>query len=167
MTERGKENASGKRAGTADALIRLAEERDVPAIAALEKACFSDAWSEASVRGTLGSPLGYVLIAEEPDGDGYDRPLGYLIASVFDGEGELLRIAAAPGERRRGLGAALLERMLADRPGVRIWRLDVRTRNAAAVSLYEKYGFRIAAENPDVYRDPKDNGYLMIRSADI
>ena len=148
-------------------LIRNAEERDIPEIAALEKACFSDAWSEASVAGTMNSPLGFVLIAEEPDGEGNDLPLGYLIASVFDGEGELLRIAAAPEARRRGIGAALLERMLADRPEVHIWRLDVRTQNTAAVSLYEKYGFRIAAENPDVYRDPKDNGYLMIRSADI
>ena len=78
-----------------DVLIRLAEERDIPAVAALEKSCFSDAWSETSVRGTLNSPLGYVLIAEEPDGEGNDLPLGYLIASVFDGEGELLRIAAA------------------------------------------------------------------------
>lgn len=149
-----------------EVLIRLAEERDIPEIAALEKACFSDAWSEASVAGTLNSPLGYVLIAEQPGG-GDDRPLGYLIASVFDGEGELLRIAAAPEARRSGIGAALLERMLADRSEVRIWRLDVRTRNTAAVSLYGKYGFRIAAENPDVYRDPKDNGYLMIRTADI
>lgn len=146
-----------------DVLIRLAEERDIPEIAALEKACFSDAWSETSVAGTLHSPLGYVLIAEEPDGEGNDRPLGYLIASVFDGEGELLRIAAAPWARRRGIGAALLGRMLTDRPDVHIWRLDVRTQNKAAVSLYEKHGFRIAAENPDVYRDPKDNGYLMIR----
>ena len=148
-------------------LIRNAEERDIPEIAALEKACFSDAWSEVSVAGTMNSPLGYALIAEEPDREGNDLPLGYLIASVFDGEGELLRIAAAPEARRKGIGSALLERMLADWPEVHIWRLDVRTKNTAAVSLYEKYGFRIAAENPDVYRDPKDNGYLMIRSADI
>ena len=153
--------------GEQEVLIRLAEERDIPEIAALEKRCFSDAWSELSVAGTLHSPLGYLLIAELADGEGYDRPLGYLIASVFDGEGELLRIAAAPEARRQGIGAALLERMFEDRPDVHIWRLDVRTKNTAAVSLYEKCGFRIAAENPDVYRDPKDNGYLMIRSAEF
>ena len=152
-------------AGSA-ALIRLAEKRDIPEIAALEKHCFPDAWSEVSVAGTLNGPLGYVLVAEQPDGEGNDRPLGYLIASVFDGEGELLRIAAAPEARRKGVGEALLSRMLEDRTDVNIWRLDVRTQNAAAIALYEKYGFRIAAENPDVYQDPKDNGYLMIRTAD-
>lgn len=156
-----------KRAGTGvEVLIRLAEERDIPEIAALERRCFPDAWSETSVAGTLNSPLGYVLVAEQPDGEGNDRPLGYLIAQIFDGEGELLRIAAAPEMRRKGVGEALLARMLEDRPDVRIWRLDVRTKNAAAAALYEKYGFRIAAENPDVYQDPKDNGYLMIRTAD-
>ena len=148
-----------------DVLIRPAEERDVPAIAALEKCCFPDAWSENSVMGTLNSPIGYVLIAEAPDGEGEKRPRGYLIAQILDDEGELLRIAAAPEERRRGTGRLLLERMLADHPEARIWRLDVRTKNAAAIALYEKYGFRIAAENRDVYREPKDNGYLMIRKS--
>ena len=148
-------------------LIRTAEERDVSEIAALEKRCFSDAWSETSVRGTMNSPLGYVLIAERTDGEGFDLPCGYLIAQVFDGEGELLRIAAAPEARRRGTGRLLLERMLEDHPCVSVWRLDVRTKNAAAIALYEKYGFRIITENRDAYRDPKDNGYLMIRTADL
>ena len=97
-------------------LVRPAEDRDVPKIAALESACFSDPWSAASVHGTFAGPLGYVLIAEQPDGEGNAVPLGYLIASVFEGEGELLRIAAAPSARRRGVGEALLGHMLADRP---------------------------------------------------
>ncbi len=164
MTEQSTEFYPGEtQAAANDVLIRPAEERDIAEIAALEKHCFSDAWSETSVAGTLHSPLGYVLIAEQPDGEGDDRPLGYLIASVFDGEGELLRIAAAPAARRKGIGAALLERMFADHPDVAVWRLDVRTKNTAAVSLYEKFGFRIITENRDVYTDPKDNGYLMIR----
>ena len=147
-------------------LIRHAEERDIPEIAMLEKRCFPDAWSETSIAGTLKSPLGFVLIAEEPDGEGFDLPCGYLIAQAFDGEGELLRIAAAPEVRQRGVGQALIGRMLEDRPDVRIWRLDVRTKNAPAIALYEKNGFRIVAENPDAYKDPRDNGYLMIRGAE-
>ena len=115
----------------------------------------------------MNSPLGYVLIAERPDGEGYDAYLAYLIASYFDGEGELLRIAVVPEARWKGLGQALVGRMLAEHPDARIWRLDVRAKNEAAVGLYRKNGFRIAAENPDVYRDPRDNGYLMIREADI
>lgn len=170
MTEKFREmlpaaEGAGRRE-TPGVLIREAEERDVPEIAVLEKRCFSDAWSETSVLGTLKSPLGYVLIAERTDGEGFDLPCGYLIAQVFDGEGELLRIAAAPEARRRGTGRALLERMLEDRPDVSVWRLDVRTKNAAAIALYEKYGFRIVTENPDAYKDPRDNGYLMIRTAE-
>ena len=142
--------------------IRRAEPGDVPAVAALERLCFSDAWSETSVKGTLESPLGYLLIAEE-EGAEAAGAAGCLIAQILEDEGELLRIAAAPDKRRKGIGDALLRRMLEDHPAVGIWRLDVRTKNGAAIALYEKYGFRIAAENADVYRDPKDNGYLMIR----
>ena len=157
--------------------IRPAEERDIPDIAAVEKECFSDAWSETSVKGTFSGRTGYVLVAEEkvlpddPGAQGREEArssessalLAYLIASVFDGEGELLRIAAAPRARWQGTAQALISRMFSDHPDVRIWRLDVRTQNRAAVSLYEKNGFRIVTENRDVYTEPKDNGYLMVK----
>ena len=157
----------GTALGVYDGIIRRAREEDVPKIVRLEKSCFSDAWSEQSVKGTLSSLSGYLLIAETGlDAAGKEAdalPLGYLAAQIVGDEGELLRIAAAPDRRRRGTGQRLLAQMIKDHPSVRIWRLDVRTQNAAAIALYEKNGFRIVTENPDVYRDPKDNGYLMIR----
>lgn len=156
--------SSRKTKDRSDVIIRRAEKRDIPALARMEKLCFSDAWSEASVEGSQSSPLGYLLIAEELCGEGTDLPLGYLIASVFEDEGELLRIAALPQERRRGVGKALLSRMLEDHPGVKTWRLDVRTQNMPAIALYEQFGFGIITENPNVYKDPVDNGYLMIRT---
>ena len=167
MTEKFRETLpAAEGAGRREApsvLIRTAEERDVSEIAALEKRCFSDAWSETSVRGTMNSPLGYVLIAERTDGEGFDLPCGYLIAQVFDGEGELLRIAAAPEARRRGTGRLLLERMLEDHPCVSVWRLDVRTKNAAAIALYEKHGFVCEGIRPNFYSNPKEDALIMWR----
>lgn len=158
MTER-----TGEKAPAAGCvLIRTAEAEDVPGIAALEKECFSDAWSAHAVEGTRDSRTGYLLVAEETSGE-TPRMLGYLIARTVDDEGELLRIAAAEEARGCGIGGRLLARMLEDHPSVALWRLDVRTQNAAAIALYRKNGFRIVTESPDVYRDPKDNGYLMIR----
>ena len=60
----------------------------------------------------------------------------------------------------------VLSRMLEDHPGVKTWRLDVRTQNMPAIALYEQFGFGIITENPNVYKDPVDNGYLMIRGAE-
>lgn len=50
-------------------IIRKAEEKDVPKIAELEKICFSDPWSEESVRYDVSeNKLSFYLVAEI---DGY------------------------------------------------------------------------------------------------
>ena len=53
--------------------IRELTEARVPAVAALERACFSAPWSENSIRSELDNPLSLWLTAEE---DG--RLLGYV-----------------------------------------------------------------------------------------
>ena len=45
--------------------IRPAAESDLPALAALELACFSHPWSEKSLAATLGSGRSLFLLAEQ------------------------------------------------------------------------------------------------------
>ncbi len=133
-------------------------EEDVAETAALERRLFSDPWTPENIRGGMDPRTGYCLAARDASG-----LAGYLIACIVGDEGELLRIGTAPERRGRGLGSELLERMLEENPGVRIWRLDVRAGNAPAIRLYEKAGFHTVTENRDFYRDPRENGLLMAR----
>ena len=72
-----------------DFVIRPMEERDVAAVAALEKACFSDPWSESSVRSELSNPLSLWLVAEKGG-----TPAGYI------GGAHRLAYRAIGGSRR-------------------------------------------------------------------
>ena len=75
-------------------------------------------------------------------------------------------LAVDPEQRRRGLGRAVLQKLLVDasNAGVRQAILDVAEDNLAANSLYSSFGFQTIGRRARYYRDGKD---ALIRSLDI
>lgn len=117
---------------------------------------FGEAWNRRQVGDSLilGTSR-YALIA--PDGSiGQDpgkETAGFLLARQALDEEELLLFAVHPEYRRRGLGAALLERYChsaAQRRTARIF-LEMRENNPAA-RLYESHGFEQVGKRPAYYR---------------
>ena len=118
--------------------IRRAERADVPALARIERRCFSDPWSEAGILESVQSETTIALMAENER-----EELGYLMARLSGEEGEILNLAVLPEHRRRGMGRRLLEQGLAllIGRGVREAYLEVRESNLAARDLYLGFGF--------------------------
>ena len=139
--------------------IRPLEAGDLEEALRIERESFPDPWSEQSLEGGFGAPWQYALAAEGEEG-----LLGYLFAITAADEGELINIAVKKEARGEGLGGALIMRMFADHPEVTIWRLDVRTGNAPAISLYERLGFQAVCRNKNYYTDPPEDGFLMIKT---
>ena len=134
--------------------IRSAEQKDIPAIAALERACFSDPWPESFLLRRLDR----LLVAEE---DGVF--LGYAAwDSVLD-EGNLDSIAVDPAWRRRGAADALLEAVLrlGQERNLSFITLEVRASNDAAIALYAKHGFVPAGRRTNYYERPREDAILM------
>lgn len=67
----------------------------------------------------------------------------------------VLTLAVASGQRRRGLGRALLRRAYrwAGRTGVRKITLNVRANNLSALTLYRSEGFELEGRERDHIRD--------------
>ena len=148
--------------------IRLAVSEDVPAMLAIEQASFSDPWTEETIRSTLSLERMRVLVAEERGdeaADGVGRLAGYVVALVVGDEGEIADLAVAPKSRRRGLGRALLDRMLVDlaEMGVRSLYLEVRESNHAAKTLYDSRGFRSIGRRRGYYRHPVEDALLLTK----
>ena len=119
--------------------------------AELEAACLQTAWSRESIehRGELCTYLVYVVD---------DAVAG--ICSYYDvgGERQIINIAVAEKYRRRGIGSALLRRMLADGSCA---SLEVETGNTEAIRLYEKMGFKKAGIRRHFYG--RADAYIMLR----
>lgn len=78
-------------------------------------------------------------------------------------EAHITTIAIDAPYRGRGLGEALLLRMLDEsvRRGANMLTLEARVSNEGAIKLYEKYGFRVHGIRPSYYSDNGEDAYVM------
>ena len=152
--------------------IRRAVQGDLAAMVRIERASFSDPWSEDSFATTLSLERMRVFVAEseveneaEQGGDGAASLLGYVVVLVVGPDAEIADLAVAPEMRRRGIGRALLERALAElaEEGVRTLYLEVRESNRAARMLYEAYGFDSIGRRRGYYREPVEDALVLRR----
>lgn len=138
--------------------IRSAIAADVPALVAIERACFSDPWSAAGIEETIQYETNRAFVAEFRG-----ATVGYIMARVSGEEAEILNLAVLPGHRRRGIARCLLEEALAAvvTAGVREAYLEVRQSNQEALALYRAHGFRPVALRPDYYRNPLEDALVL------
>lgn len=130
----------------------------VPNVAALEKACFRDPWSEASISGELDNPLSLWLVAVEQG-----AVVGYIGSQTVLDEADVMNVAVDPAMRRRGVGKALL-RELETRlrtESVCALSLEVRPSNLAARALYAREGFVEAGRRPKYYVNPREDALIL------
>ena len=139
-------------------------ESHVAQVAALEKRCFSDPWSENSVASELENPLSLWLIAEE---DG--AVCGYVGSQTVLDETDMMNIAAHPDCRRKGIAAALITELVSrlKARGSRVLRLEVRESNFSAIALYEALGFTQLGLRKNYYRNPKENALILGKEWEI
>ena len=89
--------------------------------------------------------------------------VGYIIARETAGELHINNVAVRAEYRRRGIGAALLGRILdkARRRKANAAFLEVRSANLPAQALYEKSGFKAIARRADYYSEPREDAVVM------
>ena len=128
----------------------------VSAVAAIEKRCFSNPWSETAVNAELENHCSEIYIALV---DG--TTAGYAnIYTVLD-EMDIVRVAVLPEYRRQGIAAEILKTVLAEKQGTVY--LDVRESNHPAISLYKSLGFVDTGVRKNYYTNPTENAILMMR----
>ncbi|MCI9158873.1 MAG: ribosomal protein S18-alanine N-acetyltransferase [Lawsonibacter sp.] len=132
----------------------------IPQIAALERECFSDPWSERLLEDALFDPQACFIAAEDEEG----HVLGYAgLHAVLD-EGYIDDIAVAPDARRHGVASALLDVFCRfGAVNLAFLTLEVRNSNTAAIALYKKFGFRQAGLRPGYYQKPREDALIMTR----
>ncbi|MGH7671595.1 MAG: ribosomal protein S18-alanine N-acetyltransferase [Gemmatimonadales bacterium] len=123
----------------------------------IERAVFSDPWSPRAFRDCVASGVPF-LVAETAGG-----VAGYVVARHAADEGEILNLAVAPAWHQRGVGRALVARVLAALAGRGVTQvfLEVRASNVAARALYEGAGFREVGRRARYYRRPLEDAVVL------
>jgi ribosomal-protein-alanine N-acetyltransferase len=136
-------------------------QEDIPAVAAIEQACFSQPWSEKGFSDALRNPSAIFWVAEEKN-----EILGYVGMYVSIDEGEITNVAVGEAFRGRGVGRALMEAACsyASEHGLMRIVLEVRAGNAPAIALYAQCGFACIGTRRDFYELPREDAEIMLRS---
>jgi ribosomal-protein-alanine N-acetyltransferase len=131
---------------------------DVPKVAALERAIFSDPWPPSFFNGELDQPLVYAKVAERAG-----EIVGYSVAWLGAGAGHLGNLAVIPQLRRHGVARRLMDDLLARARALKVQSLtlEVRSTNFAAQTLYRSHGFRLAGLRRGYYRDTGEDALVM------
>ena len=130
----------------------------VAQVAALEKICFHDPWSENSVASELKNPLSLWLVAL--DGE---TVAGYVGSQSVEGEADMMNVAVHPEHRRQGIARMLINELVGAlaKQGVHSLALEVRSSNAPAIALYEQLGFFQVGRRPNYYRNPREDALIL------
>ena len=142
--------------------IRRLSYADLPQVVAIERRAFTTPWSLAMFVLELSKPSSICLAALRKG-----RIVGYLVCSRYDVVWHVMNVAVDVRLRREGLATALMEHLfrIADRPGEQ-YTLEVRSSNAPAIELYERFGFKAAGRRRGYYHDNREDAVIMWRTVE-
>lgn len=128
--------------------VRSWLQSDIPAIAALERTCFQDPWTEQELQMEFSNPYCHCYLVE--DGG---QVCGYCCLFVLFETAEVHNIAVDLPYRGRGYAKKLMDKMheKAKTLGAEECLLEVRESNAPAIALYQSYGYEKYGERKRYY----------------
>ena len=142
--------------------IRRLTYADLPQVIAIERRAFPTPWSLAMFVLELSKPSGVCLAAVDED---TARLAGYLVCSRYERVWHVMNVSVDPDRRREGIASQLLGRLFerVSEEDAR-YTLEVRRSNAAALALYEGFGFRVAGVRRRYYQDNGEDAFVMWRT---
>jgi len=137
------------------------EEGDIPFVYEIEKLSFPNPWHESTFKGEIQNrhiSFPYVIVHSQEK-----KVIGYIIFWQVKDEVQINNIAIHPDFRRKGLGEAVMRKVLelVRRENAQFVFLEVRPSNAAAFSLYKKLGFKVLGIRKDYYSRPREDALVL------
>ena len=128
----------------------------------LERICFSRPWSRKMLAEELENQCAAFLVAEDSVSG---RVLGYAGLMVVADEGYITNVAVFPEYRRQGIAAQILQVFLqfAAANHLAFLTLEVRPSNAAAIALYQGFGFEEVGRRKNYYYLPKEDALILTK----
>jgi ribosomal-protein-alanine N-acetyltransferase len=140
--------------------VRRAVQADLLAVYRIERSCFPQPWPFSVFEGFLDEP-GFLVAERDAE------VIGYVVGDVTPNHGRdighIKDLAVREDARGEGLGRRLLTEALGvlAAGGARVVKLEVRTDNEVAQSLYRDVGFEPMRRVPRYYEDGED-ALLMV-----
>jgi ribosomal-protein-alanine acetyltransferase len=163
--------------------IRMMQERDLPAVVAIENSwSYLSKWGIPGFRSALSDPYAYYCLVAEvippleppdaatlevaaPDNPATLVLAGFAVLGLRPDHGELCDIVVPPQFLFQGVGQAMLNRCfdLSLERQLPVLFLEVRQSNQRAIQFYKKNGFEIISIRKHYYANPQEDAWIMRR----
>ncbi len=145
---------------TANTAIEPMKAEHISGIAEIESRCFSMPWTEKSLSDELDNENAHFISAIFNG-----KVIGYVGVIEICGEADITNVAVLPEYRRCGIGEMLMKESEngAVARNCESITLEVRVSNTAAISLYNKSGYKQAGIRKGFYEKPKEDALLMTK----
>ncbi len=143
-------------------VLHPVRQEDIRQLAALERLCFSEPWSETALCLFLGTEAYAAVLSEEDVAVAY----GGLLWGVE--EAQVLNLAVAPDARRKGYGRRVMDALIAEAAArdCAQMSLEVRASNTPAIALYLRLGFETRGRRKNFYKHPTEDALVMLKYFD-
>ena len=143
--------------------LKRVSRDQLSAVLELDQLCFGGLWTLEGYQRELDSPNSDLLGLFVPVGPHFLVGIG-CFWEILD-EAHITILAVHPQYQRQGLGQALLYSLLtlATDCGLERATLEVGASNSAALSLYQKYGFKTAGRRRGYYKDTGEDALILWR----
>ena len=135
---------------------------DIDAVVELELESFTNPWSRDTIVWELqNSDVTRLYLLRDDAG----TVLAFCVCWVIFDELHINTLAVKPAARRTGLGTFLMRGVMAEAAAAGATRatLEVRASNSAALGLYTRLGFHVAAQRPRYYSQPEEDALILWR----
>ncbi|MCU1233666.1 MAG: GCN5-related N-acetyltransferase [Candidatus Solibacter sp.] len=131
-------------------VIRAGSEADLEEVDVIQRVCPEAA--QWKVRDYLEQDFRVAIVG--------NRVAGFIVLrSVAPDERELLNLAVAPGNRRKGVAEALINAALEGFAGTVY--LEVRESNGNAIKFYNRHNFQEVSRRAKYYQNPAESAIVM------
>ena len=138
----------------------LTSEQDLDGVIEVESESFTNPWTrEMYVSELKDRSMCHILVVRA----GGHPVVGFCAFWLICDEIHINNLAIRPSFRRLGLGAALVQAVLAEAGllGATRATLEVRASNVTARQLYERHGFRLTATRRNYYTNPVEDALIL------
>ncbi|CAN5440943.1 ribosomal protein S18-alanine N-acetyltransferase [soil metagenome] len=138
--------------------IRWMIRRDMADVLQAERGSFDYAWNEEDFLRCLRQRNCIGMVAEQND-----RVVGFMIYELHKSKLHVLNFAVAPSHRRIGIGAQMVDKLIAKLSSHRRSKitLAVRERNLAAQLFFRQLDFKAVKVMRNYYEDSHEDAFLM------
>lgn len=148
--------------------IRWMIHDDLPAVVAIERLSFDQAWSHDEFVLFLGGMHRIGVVAEVGDADHGFTTVGFLLYELYQCRFDVVNFAVHPEWRRSGIAGQMLRPLAAKLDGSKC-RINavVRDSNLSAQLFFRSQGFRAVEILRGCYADDGDGYLFRLNAADL